>query len=98
MCLGIHTGPVVVGIVDVKKFQYDIWGDTVNTATRMESSGEVGQVNISESTCALVREVKEVREEKEAAKGPNPQPVTCQPVTRQPAIRQPATRNTSTRN
>jgi class 3 adenylate cyclase len=42
--------------VGVKKFQYDIWGDTVNTASRMESSGEVGQVNISEATCALVRE------------------------------------------
>jgi len=56
MRVGIHTGPVVAGIVGVKKFQYDIWGDTVNTASRMESSGEVGQVNISESTYALVRD------------------------------------------
>jgi class 3 adenylate cyclase len=54
MRCGIHTGPVVAGIVGVKKFQYDIWGDTVNTAARMESSGEVDQVNISESTFRLL--------------------------------------------
>ena len=57
MRVGIHTGPVVAGIVGVKKFAYDIWGDTVNTASRMESSGEVGQMNISESTYALVKAV-----------------------------------------
>jgi class 3 adenylate cyclase len=56
MRVGIHTGPVVAGIVGVKKFQYDIWGDTVNTASRMESSGEVGQVNISETTYLLVKD------------------------------------------
>ena len=50
MRVGIHTGPVVAGIVGVKKFQYDIWGDTVNTASRMESSGRVGEVNISKTT------------------------------------------------
>ncbi len=54
--IGIHTGPVVAGIVGVKKFAYDIWGDTVNTASRMETAGEVGQVNISESTYALVKD------------------------------------------
>ncbi|NNE32579.1 MAG: tetratricopeptide repeat protein [Winogradskyella sp.] len=56
MRLGIHTGPVVAGIVGVKKFQYDVWGDTVNTAARMESSGEVGKVNISESTYNLLKQ------------------------------------------
>jgi class 3 adenylate cyclase len=56
MRVGIHTGPVVAGIVGVKKFQYDIWGDTVNTAARMESSGEVGKVNISQATYELLKE------------------------------------------
>ncbi len=54
--VGIHTGPVVAGIVGSKKFAYDIWGDTVNTAARMESSGEVGEVNISQSTFLLVKD------------------------------------------
>lgn len=56
MRVGIHTGPVVAGIVGVKKFQYDIWGDTVNTASRMESSGEVGRVNISQATNELLKD------------------------------------------
>lgn len=54
--IGIHTGPVVAGIVGVKKFSYDIWGDTVNTASRMESSGEAGHVNISEATYQRVKD------------------------------------------
>ncbi len=55
MRVGLHTGPVVAGIVGVKKFQYDIWGDTVNTASRMESTGEVGKVNISQATYELLQ-------------------------------------------
>ena len=55
MRVGIHTGPVVAGIVGVKKFQYDIWGDTVNTASRMESNGDVGKVNISQVTYELIK-------------------------------------------
>lgn len=54
--IGIHTGPVVAGIVGVKKFAYDIWGNTVNIASRMESSGEPGMINISGSTYELVKD------------------------------------------
>ena len=56
MRVGIHTGPVVAGIVGVKKFQYDIWGDTVNTASRIESTSEEGKVNISQSTYELLKD------------------------------------------
>jgi class 3 adenylate cyclase len=54
--VGIHSGPVVAGIIGVKKFAYDIWGDTVNTAARMEQHSEPGRINISGTTYALVRD------------------------------------------
>jgi class 3 adenylate cyclase len=54
--IGLHTGPVVAGIVGIKKFAYDIWGDTVNIASRMESSGEPGKVNISGPTYELIKD------------------------------------------
>ncbi len=53
--LGIHTGEVIAGVIGKNKFAYDIWGDTVNLASRMESSGEIGKVNISETTYNLVK-------------------------------------------
>ncbi len=54
--LGIHSGEVIAGVVGTKKFAYDIWGDTVNLASRMETTGEVGKVNISGETYALIKD------------------------------------------
>jgi len=53
---GIHTGTVIAGIVGIKKYAYDIWGDTVNIAARMEQASEAGRINISGSTFALVQD------------------------------------------
>jgi len=53
--VGIHTGNVVAGVVGKSKFAYDVWGDTVNTASRMESSGSAGEVNLSEVTYEKVK-------------------------------------------
>lgn len=54
--VGICSGPVVAGIVGINKFAYDIWGDTVNTAARMEQHSEPGKVNVSGSTYELIKE------------------------------------------
>ncbi len=54
--IGIHVGPVAAGVVGKKKYAYDIWGSTVNIASRMESNGEPGQVNISSNTYELIKD------------------------------------------
>lgn len=57
MRIGVHTGDVIAGVVGNKKFQYDIWGESVNLAARMENSGEIGRINISSATYELVKGV-----------------------------------------
>jgi class 3 adenylate cyclase len=54
--IGVNTGPVVAGIVGLRKFAYDIWGDTVNIASRMETTSEPGKINISGSTYGLIKD------------------------------------------
>ena len=53
--IGIHSGPLIAGIIGTQKFAYDIWGETVNTAARMEQSSEPGQINISAKTYQLIK-------------------------------------------
>ncbi len=66
--IGIHTGPLTAGVVGMKKFAYDIWGDTVNTASRMESSSQPGKINVSGTTHELIKKYfnTEFRGKKEA--------------------------------
>lgn len=54
--IGLHCGPVVAGVIGVKKFIYDLWGDTVNTASRMESHGEAGKIHVTEALYNKLRD------------------------------------------
>ncbi len=68
--LGIHTGPLTAGVVGMKKFAYDIWGDTVNTASRMETASEPGRVNVSGTSYELIKKYFECESRgKKAVKG-----------------------------
>ena len=58
--IGIHTGPVIGGVVGTEKFTYDIWGNSVNIASRMESNGEAGRINLSESTSHRIKDLFDI--------------------------------------
>ena len=56
MRIGLHVGSVVAGVIGRRKFSYDVWGDTVNTASRLESHGEPGRIQVSEAVYLRLRD------------------------------------------
>ncbi|MFN5767078.1 MAG: adenylate/guanylate cyclase domain-containing protein, partial [Pseudanabaena sp.] len=60
--IGIHTGAVIAGVIGTQKFIYDLWGDTVNVASRMESHSEVGKIQVTTSTYELLKDKFELVE------------------------------------
>ena len=88
--IGIHTGEAVAGVIGTSKFSYDLWGDTVNTASRMESHGEAGKIHVSEEVYRALRGHQSL----DIGHWSNDNPKA--PITKQPITKQPMTNDQST--